>query len=427
MADSAGEQRGASERSELLGKLRIDASARDAPAAGAGAWRRWPVLVALLVVALALIGFAWWKLRGQTYTVELATAVAATSAQGPAAILQASGYVTARRQATVSAQITGKLKEVLIEEGEHVQAGQVLARLDDAALQASLSQSRAQLASAQALAQQIEAQLAQAQRDAQRAQDLIERQLVSKQALEAALTQRATLEAQLQVQQRQITVAEAVQRGAQVQLAYCTVRAPFAGVIIAKAAQAGEIISPISAGGGFTRTGVGTIVDMDSLEIEVDVNEAYINRVQAGQPAQALLDAYPDWNIPAHVVAIIPTADRNKATVKVRVGLDQKDPRILPDMGVRVSFLEPQQQQGTPPPAVTGVLVPASAVVSTGEGGGDVVYAVESGRAHARRVTPGQVYGDLRSVAGIEAGISIVRAPPAGLAEGARVTTAGDR
>jgi RND family efflux transporter MFP subunit len=424
MTDSAGGQRGASERTELLGKLRIDASARDAPTAGGGAWRRWPAVAVALVVVLALIGFAWWKTGGQSYAVELATAVAATGGQGPAAILQASGYVTARRQATVSAQITGKLKEVLIEEGEHVQAGQVLARLDDSALQASLAQARAQLASAQALAQQIEAQLVQAQRDARRAQDLIERQLVSKQALETALTQQATLEAQLQAQQRQITVAEAALRGAQVQLAYCTVRAPFAGVIIAKAAQAGEIISPISAGGGFTRTGVGTIVDMDSLEIEVDVNEAYINRVQAGQGAQALLDAYPDWNIPAHVVAIIPTADRNKATVKVRVGLDQKDPRILPDMGVRVSFLEPQRQ-ATPANAVTGVLVPASAVVSAGDG--NVVYAVENGRAHARRVTPGQVYGDLRSVAGIEAGTSVVRTPPAGMSDGARVATSGEK
>jgi HlyD family secretion protein len=428
MSDNGEERGGANARSELLGKLRIDAAARDAPAAAAGAWRRWPVLAALLAVALALIGFAWWKARGQTYTVAFATAVAPTSTQGPAAILQASGYVTARRQATVSAQITGTLKQVLIEEGEHVRAGQVLARLDDSALQASVAQSRAQLAAAQALARQIEAQLAQAQRDARRGQDLIDRQLVSKQSLEAALTQQATLEAQLQVQQRQISVAEAALRGAQVQLAYCTVRAPFAGVIVAKAAQAGEIISPISAGGGFTRTGVGTIVDMDSLEIEVDVNEAYINRVQAGQSAQALLDAYPDWNIPAHVVAIIPTADRNKATVKVRVGLDQKDPRILPDMGVRVSFLEPQPDHGAPPPAIAGVLVPASAVVSAGEGGsGSVVYAVENGRARSRPVTPGQVYGDLRAVAGIEAGISVVRAPPAGLADGARVTTSGDR
>ncbi|MDE2251486.1 MAG: efflux RND transporter periplasmic adaptor subunit, partial [Gammaproteobacteria bacterium] len=284
------------------------------------------------------------------------------------------------------------------------------------------------LAAAQAQARQVEAQLAQARRDARRDADLIGRQLISRQALEAAQTQQATLEAQLQVQQRQIAVAQSALRGAQVQLDYCTVRAPFAGVIVAKAAQAGEIISPISAGGGFTRTGVGTIVDMDSLEIEVDVNEAYINRVQAGQSAQALLDAYPDWNIPAHVVAIIPTADRNKATVKVRVALDQKDPRILPDMGVRVSFLEPRQAPGAPAPAVAGVLVPASAVVSAGAGGtGSVVYALENGRARAQPVTPGQVYGELRAVTGIEPGVRVVRAPPAGLRDGARITSSADR
>ena len=425
MPDSDGELSGAGERSKLLGRLRIDAAERDAPAARGGLWRRWPVIASAALLVLAASALGWRKWRGPSFAVELAVAVVASPAQGPSAILQASGYVTARRQATVSAQITGTLKDVLIEEGEHVKAGQVLARLDDSALQASVAQSRAQLNSAQALATQVEAQLAQARRDAQRSQELIERQLVSRQALEAAQTQQATLEAQLLVQQRQIAVAEAALRGALVQLAYCTVRAPFTGVIVAKAAQAGEIISPISAGGGFTRTGVGTIVDMDSLEIEVDVNEAYINRVQPLQSAQALLDAYPDWNIPAHVVAIIPTADRNKATVKVRVALDQKDPRILPDMGVRVSFLEQRSLPGAAPTAVPGVLVPATAVVSSGgSSGGSVVYVVADGRAQAKSVTPGQVYGDLRSVGGIEAGMQVVRAPPAGLTADSRVTTA---
>jgi hypothetical protein len=202
------------------------------------------------------------------------------------------------------------------------------------------------------------------------------------------------------------------------------VRAPFAGVIVAKAAQAGEIISPISAGGGFTRTGVGTIVDMESLEIEVDVNEAYINRVQPRQPAQALLDAYPDWNIPAHVIAIIPTADRNKATVKVRVALDQKDPRILPDMGVRVSFLEQAATGSTTAAADAGVLVPSAAVVSAGADGGSVVYVVEDNRVRAQAVTPGQVHGDLRSVTGIVVGMRVVRVPPAGMRDGSRVTVA---
>ncbi len=238
-----------------------------------------------------------------------------------------------------------------------------------------------------------------------------------------------TLAAQLLSQQRQSQLAAAGLQSAQVQLDYCTVRAPFAGVIIAKSAQAGEIISPISAGGGFTRTGVGTIVDMDSLEIEVDVNEAYINRVQPLQPAQALLDAYPDWNIPAHVIAIIPTADRNKATVKVRVAFEQKDPRILPDMGVRVSFLEQSQpKNGAVAPTVSGVLVPATAVVdasaagkSAGGPAGSVVFVLDGDHVHVRAVTPGQTYGDLRAVTGIEAGVQVVRTPPQGLVEGSSV------
>ena len=187
------------------------------------------------------------------------------------------------------------------------------------------------------------------------------------------------------------------------------VRAPFTGVIIAKAAQAGEIVSPISAGGGFTRTGVGTIVDMDSLEIEVDVNEAYINRVQPDQKAQAVLDAYPDWNIPAHVIAIIPTADRSKATVKVRVGIDQKDPRILPDMGVRVSFLEEAPQAGGAAPVLKGLLVPASAVVQ--RAGKNVVFVVDGERARAARGHAGRDPG--RPAPGGGAGARHARGPHA--------------
>jgi RND family efflux transporter MFP subunit len=202
------------------------------------------------------------------------------------------------------------------------------------------------------------------------------------------------------------------------------VRAPFSGVITAKAAQAGEIVSPISAGGGFTRTGVGTIVDMDSLEIEVDVNEAYINRVHANQPAEAVLDAYPDWTIPAHVIAIVPTADRSKATVKVRIAIDQKDPRILPDMGVRVSFLE-EAAKGGPEAgsqaatALRGLLVPAGAIVE--REGRSIVFTIEGDHAHATPVTPGQTYGDLRQVEGLTTGARLVRAPPADMQDGARI------
>ena len=279
-----------------------------------------------------------------------------------------------------------------------------------------------------ALRVQFEAQLAQARRDLKRNADLIGRNLVSQQAVETAQMQVDTLAAQLDAQEKQQELAQAQIDGAQVQLGYTVVRAPFSGVIVAKAAQAGEIISPISAGGGFTRTGVGTIVDMDSLEIEVDVNEAYINRVTPSQSAQAVLDAYPNWNIPAHVIAIVPTADRSKATVKVRVGIDQKDPRILPDMGVRVSFLDSASQTQASTAAAgsapAGVLVPASAVVE--RDGHSVVFAIAGGHAHAQPVSVGAANGDLRLVGGIVSGAQIVRAPPSDLRDGAAVAISKD-
>ena len=411
---------GSSDAGRLLGQLRLDPSQRDGPV-GSGT-RSLRIAMTVAAVALLVVVFGYWKWRNRALAVEVTAAIAPSAAQGPGATLQASGYVTARRQATVSAQITGTIREVLIEEGEHVKAGQVLARLEDSAYRAGVAQAQAQLRVAESLVVQYEGQLAQAQRDSARGQDLVGRGLASRQSLELTQTQESTLGAQLQAQRRQAELAQAALRGAQVQLGYCTVRAPFAGVIVAKSAQSGEIISPISAGGGFTRTGVGTIVDMDSLEIEVDVNESYINRVTAEQRAQAVLDAYPDWTIPAHVIAIIPTADRNKATVKVRVGLDQKDPRILPDMGVRVSFLEPEAPAGQAPAAIAGVLVPASAIVSGA--GGQVVYVVENEQAHSRTVKPGQTYGDLRAVTGLSAGASVVRVPAPALRDGAKVTIA---
>ena len=267
----------------------------------------------------------WWLARAPAAIpvhTQAARALGGGSGSANASVLDATGYVTARREATVSAQITGTLTQVLIEEGDHVKAGQVLGRLDDTAQRAAVAQAQAQVNSAQALLVQSQASLAQYERDVKRADDLVTRHLVSEQAMEQARTQVDTQTAQVLSQRKLIDLAQANLRSAQVQLDYCTVRAPFAGVVIAKAAQVGEIVSPFSAGGGFTRTGIGTIVDMDSLEIEVDVNEAYINRVQPDQPVESVLNAYPDWKIPSHVIAIIPTADRSKATVKVRIGLD---------------------------------------------------------------------------------------------------------
>jgi RND family efflux transporter MFP subunit len=390
------------DKSDLLNELRIGKDQRDDHAGGS----RWPWIVAALFVLALVAGAAAWYLwvgRGQAFEVEAATATAPSVGGADTSVLQATGYVTARRSATVSAQITGTLTEVLIEEGDRVEKGQVLAQLESSQQQAMLAQAQAGARAAQAQLVQMQAQLAQNQRDLKRQQDIVARKLASTQSLELAQTQVDTQAAAVAAQRKQVDVAQANVQAAQVQLDYCTVRAPFTGMVTAKAAQVGEIVSPLSAGGGFTRTGVGTIVDMDSLEVEVDVAESYISRVVPKQGAQAVLDAYPDWKIPAHVIAIIPTADRGKATVKVRIGIDAKDPRILPDMGARVSFFEDKPASAPPP---KGVLVPASAIVK--RDGKDTVFVIDADRARATPVTPGQSYNDLRLVEGIGAGARVV-------------------
>jgi RND family efflux transporter MFP subunit len=407
-----------SDKGRLLEQLRIDRNEDESP-------ERLPWIAAGALALLVLIGaaFWWWRGSGTVFEVQLSTAALPMAAGSRAtAVLQATGYVTARRQATVSAQITGKLTEVLIEEGESVQAGQVLARLENSSQRAQLAEARAQLAATRARVGQYTSELEQARRDLVRQQDLLARRLVAEQAVEAARTQVESLTAQLAAQRETVHLAQAQTHSAQVQLDYTTVRAPFAGVVIAKAAQVGEIVSPLSAGGGFTRTGIGTLVDMDSLEVEVDVNESYLNRVVPGGPAEALLDAYQDWTIPAHVIAIIPTADRGKATVRVRIGLDEKDPRILPDMGARVSFLAGVDAGGSAP-AVAGVLVPASAVVQ--RNAASVVFVADGARARAQPVTVGQRFGDLTQVEGLAAGARIVRAPDARMSDGASIREEG--
>ena len=404
---------------DLLKELRISRDDRQGRARG-----RWPWLIgALLATAAAAVG-GYYALFQRSLPVETVIASAPTLAQGKRAVLEATGYVTARRQATVSSKIAGKLADVLIEEGEYVKAGQVLARLDDTDAQAHLDLVKARLAAARAQLGQTEAQLEQAQRDLQRQQELRAKSLTSEVELETQRTQARTLTAQLAAQRSQVAVAEAELKVAEVDYDNTIVRAPFAGVVVAKAAQPGEIISPISAGGGFTRTGIGTIVDMDSLEIEVDVNEAFINRVQPGQPVEAVLDAYPDWRIPGTVIAIIPTADRSKATVKVRIALNERDARIVPEMGVRVAFLDDQADADQT--VGSGVLVPATAIVQRDQH--TVVFVVDGNRVHRRPVTAGPGYGAMRLVAeGLQPGDEVVRDPPAALQDGMRVSSATPR
>ena len=395
----------------LLAELRLNSAQRD----GGGSGRRW-LWYALATVLLAALAIgAVLALRTQAIEVETATAQAAVAVAGGVAVLDATGYVTARREATVSSKVTGKLAEVLIEEGVQVKEGQVLARLEDTDEQAQLSLAQAQVAAVNAQFGQLQVQAQQAQRNLKRQQELNARHLTTTQALEDARTAVQSLNAQLQAQHMQTGVADAQLHVAQIALDNTVIRAPFSGVIVAKAAQPGEIVSPMSAGGGFTRTGIGTVVDMDSLEIEVDVNEAYINRVKPQQTVVAVLDAYPDWKIPAEVIAIIPTADRSKATVRVRIALKAKDPRIVPDMGIHVSFYESTPQQ-TP----RGVLVPASAIVQRDEQ--TVVFVINGDAAQRHVVTAGAGYGDLRLIeTGLVSGARVVRAPPANLQDGMRI------
>jgi len=403
---------------ELLDQLRIDRSADRPPRRRT---RRYAIVAIVLVAAAVGAWLGWARMRPPT--VQLTVARAATAGGGPGSVLDASGYVTARRQATVSAKITGKVTEVLIEEGMRVREGAVLARLDDTEARAQLDLARAQLSAARSQLAEVRAQLEQAERDYARQQGLYDRALVSPQSLDAALAQRDMLRARLLSTQEQIKVAQESVSVAQVQLDNTVIRAPFGGVVVAKSAQPGEMISPISAGGGFTRTGIGTIVDMDSLEIQVDVNESYINRVAAGQPVEATLNAYPDWKIPGEVIAIIPTADRTKATVKVRIAIKSKDSRIVPDMGVRVGFLESKPAGGAVAPAVTGVLVPPEAVRA--EGNGSVVFVYADGKVERRAVTLARAAGASRHVlTGVREGERVVLSPPESLKGGESVRLA---
>ncbi len=375
-----------------------------------------PFAVVAIVLALLLAGGGtWWLNRPVPAPVRLATARLVSSAD-PTTLLNASGYVTARREATVSSKVTGKIMEVDVEEGTRVEEGQVLARLDPSNTEASLKLAQAQLVAARQALAEIDANLQVAEADLRRTRELGGREIVSASDLDHAESTVQALRGRRDLGIADITVAE---RGVDVwrqQLDDTIIRAPFAGVVTSKNAQPGEMISPMSSG-GFTRTGVCTLVDMGSLEIEVDVSESYINRVVAGQPVVATLDSYPDWRIPAHVIAIIPSADRQKATVKVRVGFEKLDPRILPDMGVKVAF----QSTGAAEHGTAHlVLVPRSAVRQ--RDGRDFVLVVENGRAIRRAISVGQQMGDeLTVTAGLSGGERVVAEGPVDLGDGAKV------
>ena len=386
----------------------------DARAPGEGGRRGWIIAAALALVILAVAAVV--IARGSAAEVTVAQAGAPGSG-GPASVLNASGYVTPRRRATVAAKVTGRVSEVLVDEGMVVAAGQVLARIDDSDARRRLEAAEAELRVAAAMVRDLEVNLTNAERELRRARDLQRDGVASDQALDQARTSAESLRARLAVAREQVHSAEAQAAVYRQDLENYTVRAPFAGIAVSKDAQPGEMVSPVSAGGGFTRTGISTIVDMGSLEVEVDVNESYIARVVPGQPVEATLDAYPDWHIPSSVRTVIPTADRQKATVKVRITFSQLDPRILPDMGVKVAFLE-QVRDGEKNPVRSAV--PSGAVRQAD--GSSVVFVVKDGRAERRAVTIGRDLNGAREIlAGVEPGESVVVDGPAALRDGAKV------
>jgi RND family efflux transporter MFP subunit len=405
----------------LLEQLRIERSAEEAPRRSGTAWR---AAIALAIVAVGIAAYVWFP-RAVPIRVAVAEAITSEQAAAPSSILDASGYVVARRQATVSAKITGKVAVVAIEEGQRVERDEIIARLDDTNARATVAQARAEVAQSKANLLAAEVAFVNAGPTFERSEKQFVRAVISAQARDDAQARYDSARTGLEVAARAVEVAEARLALAERNLEDTIVRAPFGGIVTVKAAQEGEMVSPISAGGGFTRTGIGTVVDMASLEVEVDVSENFINRVVPHQPVAVTLNAYPDWRIPARVIAIIPTADRAKATVKVRVGFDELDARVLPEMGARVAFLPAHDGVGgslAPNPAAQqrAVLVPKEAVQADGDTG--VVFVVANGELERRTVRLGAESAAGRIVlAGVTAGTRLARGDLAALADGVRV------
>jgi RND family efflux transporter MFP subunit len=392
--------------------LKIERSERTRGRSG----RRPLLAVAAVLVAVAAAAVLL-TMRGRAAEVTVATARSVAQG-GSLTVLNASGYVEPRRRATVAAKITGRVTEVYVDEGMWVEQNQILARLDDSDARKRFHAYLAERNVAQAALDELEVNLADARRTLHRIIGLHEDGVASQQDLDSAQANVDALEARLSYARVALEAAEAQLAVAEQELENYVIRAPFAGVAVSKDAQPGEMVSPVSAGGGFTRTGISTIVDMDSLEIEVDVNESYIARVHPGQAADAVLDAYPNWHIPATVRTIIPTADRQKATVKVRLTFDELDPRILPDMGIKVAFLEPAGESDRTPGSQT--LIPSDAVRR--DDGQSVVFVVAGDAVERRAVSLGRTQGsEVEIIAGLVAGERVIVSGPEELQDGQRV------
>lgn len=377
-----------------------------------------PILIVAALALLAGISASAYSVLRSKPTVEVAIARSA-SPVAREAILNATGYVTPQRRATIAAKITGRVTAVFFDEGTHVQTGQLLASLDDSDARKALDAAKADRDSSEAAIADYEVQLRNARIQLHRTQELQKAGVVAQEQLDNAQTSADSLQAKIELARRQENGSETRIQETQQAVDNCTIRAPFDGIVVSKDAQVGEMVSPVSAGGGFTRTGIATIVDMNSNEIEVDVNESYIARVRAGQKVTAVLDAYPDWEIPARVRTIIPSADRQKATVKVRISFVKRDPRILPDMGIKVTFLGDDTLNQS---AVTApnILIPQNTVhENTGK---NFVFVLKANTAERREIAVGGTVGtDIEVIAGLKVGDKVISSGPSDLHDGQAV------
>jgi len=400
-----------------LSRLKISNEARS----GSGG-KFFRIFAASLGVLVLLAGGVF-ALRSRLPVVEVA---AARAVNGPETqtLLNASGYVTPRRRATVAAKITGRVTGVFFDEGMNVHEGQLLATLDDSDMKRALDAAQADRKTSEAAIADYQVQLKYAEIALRRTQELHAAEIQSQDALDVARTNADSLKAKINLAKQQVDASATRIEVAQQNVDNCQIRAPFGGIIVSKDAQVGEMVSPISAGGGFTRTGIATIVDMNSNEIEVDVNEAYIARVQPGQKVTATLDAYPDWQVPSHVRTIIPTADRQKATVKVRISFDRLDPRILPDMGVKVAFLSAEPARSpkkTDPATAAKAMIPQSAVRH--DGATAYVFILQNGKLDRHAVSLGRTVGsEVEVIAGIKIGDELVVNGADNLRDGEKVS-----
>lgn len=404
------------DKKDALNALKIDRDAERSPSRGRRGWLVGGLLaVAAVVIAVVL---TWWFSQPHAVLVQTQTVAVQGGDTGGGSILNASGYVVAQQQATVSSQITGMISAVYAQEGMRVKQGEVLARLDDRAARASVAAAASQLLADQALVAQNRAQLLKDRQNLRRTATLAKQHLMSQSDLDNAKAavdmDRATLDHAL----GQVKMDQDNLRLANIGLDYTVIRAPFSGVVTEKYAHPGEMISP-AAVGGFTQTGICTLVDMKSLEIDVDVNEAYIQRVHNNMRVDAVLDAYPNWHIPAHVISVVPTADKEKATVKVRIAFDKLDPRILPQMGVQVWFYA-EQNNTNAQPSVATISIPQSAI--HGSGANQYVYLVQQGHVKQQGIkTLPAANNQVTVLSGLNGGETLVVSSASALHDGETV------